>query len=58
MAAVTTVLGLIPLLTDVFFRGLSVVIMFGLSFAAVLTLVIVPVLYSAFFKVNPDDASA
>ncbi|HMO51185.1 MAG TPA: efflux RND transporter permease subunit [Kiritimatiellia bacterium] len=52
MAAVTTVLGLVPLLTDVFFQGLAVVIMFGLSFAAVLTLVVVPVLYAAFFKVK------
>jgi multidrug efflux pump subunit AcrB len=52
MAAVTTVLGLIPLITDVFFQGLAVVIMFGLSFAAILTLVVVPVLYAIFFKVK------
>jgi multidrug efflux pump subunit AcrB len=55
MASLTTVLGLLPLLSDVFFQGLSVVIMFGLSFAAVLTLVVVPVLYAAFFKVKPDE---
>lgn len=51
LGAVTTVLGLLPLLGDVFFKGLAVVIMFGLSFAAILTLVVVPVLYAAFFKV-------
>ena len=51
LGAVTTVLGLFPLLGDVFFKGLAVVIMFGLSFAAILTLVVVPVLYAAFFKV-------
>lgn len=54
MAAVTTVLGLFPLITDVFFQGLAVVIMFGLSFAAVLTLVVVPVLYAFFFKVKSE----
>ncbi len=51
LGALTTVLGLVPLLGDVFFKGLAVVIMFGLSFAAILTLVVVPVLYAAFFKV-------
>lgn len=46
LAAVTTVLGMIPLLTDAFFVSMAVVIMFGLSFATVLTLVVVPVLYA------------
>ena len=51
MAAVTTVLGMIPLLSDVFFRAMAVTIMFGLSFATILTLIVVPVLYSIFYKV-------
>lgn len=50
LAAVTTVLGMIPLLFDAFFQSMSVVIMFGLSFATVLTLIILPVLYAIFFK--------
>lgn len=50
MAAVTTVLGMIPLLTDVFFKGMAVTIMAGLVFATVLTLVIVPVFYLLLFK--------
>lgn len=45
MAAVTTVLGMIPLLSDVFFKGMAVTIMSGLTFATVLTLLVVPVLY-------------
>ena len=49
LAAVTTVLGMIPLIFDAFFQSMAVVIMFGLSFATVLTLVIVPVLYAIFF---------
>ncbi len=52
LAAVTTVLGVIPLLFDVFFASMSVVIMFGLAFATVLTLLVVPVLYSVFFRVK------
>ena len=46
MAAVTTIVGMVPLLFDEFFAAMAVAIMFGLSFATVLTLVVVPVVYS------------
>jgi multidrug efflux pump subunit AcrB len=52
MAAATTILGMIPLLSDVFFVNMSIIIMFGLAFASILTLIVVPVLYSIFFKVK------
>jgi len=52
MAAVTTILGMIPLLQDVFFVNMSLTIMFGLGFATVLTLIVVPVLYAILFKVE------
>ena len=51
MAALTTVLGMIPLLTDAFFVAMAVTIMFGLTFATVLTLIVVPVLYACFFRI-------
>lgn len=54
MAAITTILGMIPLLFDVFFKGMAVTIMFGLAFATVLTLLVVPVLYAVFFKVKNE----
>ena len=52
MAALTTVLGLVPLLKDAFFVSMAVTIMFGLTFATVLTLIFVPVLYAIFFKIR------
>jgi len=52
MAALTTVLGLVPLLSDAFFISMAVTIMFGLSFATFLTLLFVPVLYAIFFKIR------
>jgi len=52
MAALTTVLGMIPLLGDVFFQDMAVTIMGGLTFATVLTLIFVPVLYVIFFRVK------
>ena len=52
MAALTTVLGMIPLLADAFFVAMAVTIMFGLAFATVLTMIVVPVLYACFFGVR------
>ena len=52
MAALTTILGMVPLLKDAFFISMAVTIMFGLGFATVLTLIVVPVLYAIFFKVS------
>ena len=58
MAALTTVLGMIPLLPDVFFASMAVTIMFGLSFATVLTLIVIPVLYALVFKIpSPNRVS-
>lgn len=52
LAATTTILGLIPLLSDVFFVNMSVTIMAGLGFASLLTLTVVPTLYAIFFKIR------
>ena len=51
MAAITTILGMIPLLPDIFFKPMAVTIMFGLGFATILTLIVVPVLYRLFHRV-------
>ena len=59
MAALTTILGMIPLLRDAFFISMAVTIMFGLLVATVLTLIFVPVLYTIFFKIpNPAPISS
>ncbi|MGI9428200.1 MAG: efflux RND transporter permease subunit, partial [Bythopirellula sp.] len=55
LGVLTTVLGVIPLLWDPFFKSLAVVIICGLSFATVLTLVIVPTLYAVFFTVRTAE---
>lgn len=59
MAAFTTILGLLPLLGDAFYIAMAVTIMFGLGFATVLTLIVVPVLYAIFFRVpSPEPERA
>jgi multidrug efflux pump subunit AcrB len=52
MAALTTILGMLPLVQDGFFVSMAVTIMFGLGFATVLTLIFVPVLYAIFFRIR------
>jgi multidrug efflux pump subunit AcrB len=52
MAALTTILGMIPLLFDAMFNSMAVTIMAGLGFATVLTLVVVPVLFALFHSVK------
>jgi multidrug efflux pump subunit AcrB len=52
MAAATTILGMAPLFPDAFFVSMAVTIAFGLGFATVLTMVVVPVLYATFYGVR------
>ena len=58
MAALTTIMGMMPLLQDAFFVAMAVTIMFGLGFATVLTLVFVPVLYTVFFRIPYRPSAA
>lgn len=52
MAATTTILGMVPLLLDVAFGGMAATIIFGLTFATLLTLFVTPVLYSMFYRIS------
>ena len=58
LAAATTVLGVIPLLQDVFWVGMAITIMAGLTVGTVLTLVLLPVLYSIFFGLKRPTGDA
>jgi multidrug efflux pump subunit AcrB len=55
MAAITTILGMIPLVADDFFASMAVVIMFGLGFATVLTLLFLPLLYCSVYRIKTTD---
>ena len=57
LAAGTTILGVIPLLPDVFWFAMAVTIMAGLAFGTVLTMVLVPVLYATLFKIKVPAAT-
>ena len=52
LASLTTMLGMLPLVADSMFSTMAVTIIFGLLFATLLTLVVVPLLYAAFYKIK------
>jgi len=49
-ASLTTVLGMLPLLTDAFYSAMAVTIMVGLSFATFLTMIVIPLNYALLFR--------
>ncbi len=55
MGALTTALGVALLYFDAFFQSMAVVLVFGLTFATILTLIIVPVLYAIFFRIGAEE---
>ncbi len=52
MASLTTILGMAPLITDSMFNSTAIVIMFGLAVGSIITLVVVPVLYTVLYRVD------
>ena len=55
MAATTTIFGMVPLLFDIAFGGMAATIIFGLTFATLLTLFVTPALYALFYKVKENQ---
>ena len=55
MGSLTTVLGVLPLFLDAFFAAMAVVLVFGLTFATVLTLIVIPALYVIFFGIKESE---
>ena len=51
-AAATTILGMAPLLQDVFWISMAITIMAGLLLGTALTMIAVPLLYTVFYRVD------
>ena len=54
MAASTTALGMLPLIFDAFFVAMAWTIIFGLLFATVLTMAVLPVFYAILYRVPSE----
>lgn len=56
LAAATMVQGVAPLLQNVFWLGLGVTVIAGLTFGTVLIMILVPVLYATLYRLKPAAA--
>ena len=57
MAALTTMLGLIPLISDAFFASMAVALIGGLGVATLLTLIVLPVIYCVLYQIKIHEDS-
>ena len=57
LTALTAVLAMIPLSRSAFYGSMAVAIMGGLIVATALTLLFLPALYAAWFRVKPEEAA-
>ncbi|NGX61819.1 MAG: Nickel and cobalt resistance protein CnrA [Chlamydiae bacterium] len=55
LAAGTTILGVIPLLQDIFWESMAVTIMAGLAFGSLLTLIAVPIFYTILYRAKEGE---
>ncbi len=58
MASVTTILGMLPLLTDPMYKSMAVTIISGLAVGTLITLIFVPILYAFSFRINKEETAA
>jgi multidrug efflux pump len=58
LTALAAILAMVPLSRSVFFGPMAVAIMGGLIVATALTLLFLPALYAAWFRVKPEEAMA
>lgn len=58
MATLSTVMGMTPLLFDHFWISMAIAIVFGLTFATILTLIVAPILYVILFRISPEESEA
>ncbi len=56
LGAATTVLGVVPLLPDVFWKAMAVTIMSGLAIGSLISIFAVPVIYCILYRAYPDHS--
>ena len=55
MASLTTIVGMIPLVTDPMYGSMAITIMGGLTVGTIITLILLPILYTALFHVKKQN---
>ncbi len=55
MASLTTIVGMIPLVTDPMYGSMAITIMGGLTVGTIITLILLPILYTALFHIRKQQ---
>lgn len=55
MASITTILGMLPLVTDPMYSSMAILIISGLLIGTLITLIFVPILYAVFHKIHKEE---
>lgn len=58
MASLTTIVGMIPLVNDPMYGSMAVTIMGGLTIGTVITLLLLPLFYTTFFKIRKPESDS
>lgn len=56
MASLTTIVGMIPLVNDPMYSSMAITIMGGLTVGTLITLVLLPIFYTALFHIHKPDS--
>ena len=56
MASLTTIVGMVPLIPDPMYGSMAIVIMGGLAVGTIITLLLLPLFYTAFYSVKPENS--
>lgn len=54
MASATTIVGMIPLINDPMYGSMAITIMGGLAVGTIITLILLPLFYTALYRVKKD----
>ena len=52
MASLTTIVGMIPLITDPMYSSMAITIMGGLAVGTLITLILLPIFYTVLFNIK------
>lgn len=52
MASLTTIVGMLPLVTDPMYSSMAITIMGGLTVGTMITLILLPLFYTAMFRIR------
>lgn len=58
MASLTTIVGMVPLVNDPMYGSMAITIMGGLTVGTLITLILLPIFYTALFRIRKPESES